>query len=114
MSLSRKTGLVIGITLISLIAILSVLTRFLLLDSFSRLEEADTRQQASRASAVLTDSLNQLNSAVWDWAAWDDTYTFMLDGNDAYLKTNLVDSTFSTLRLNLILFVNTAGQVVFS
>ncbi|HZY41481.1 MAG TPA: CHASE4 domain-containing protein, partial [Anaerolineae bacterium] len=37
----------------------------------------------------------------------------MLDGNAAYLEANIADSTFINLRLNLILFVSTTGQVVF-
>lgn len=112
MSLSRKTGLVISGTLIGLIAILSILTRLILLDNFSRLEETDTQQQVARTSEALADDIAQLNGAVGDWAPWDDTATFMLDGNESYIEANLDDSTFVTLRLNVVLFVDTNNQAI--
>jgi hypothetical protein len=48
-----------------------------------------------------------------DYAAWDDTYTFVVDRNQEYVEKNLVDSTFINLGLNLILIVNPSGEIVF-
>jgi PAS domain S-box-containing protein len=114
MSLRRKTISAISVTMVSLIVILYGLARFILLDSFVRLEESDTRQHTQRALAALSDDVAQLDSAAGDWASWDDTYAFVENLNEDYIQANLTDSTFVTLRLNLMLFVNTAGQAVFS
>jgi PAS domain S-box-containing protein len=54
-----------------------------------------------------------LDGITTDWAAWDDTYTFIEDANEAYIKANLVDPTFVNNGINLLLFINATGQVVF-
>ena len=47
-----------------------------------------------------------------DWASWDDTYGFVQDGNPVYIEENLTPLTLESLRLSLLLFVNTSGQIV--
>ncbi|MEM2997179.1 MAG: CHASE4 domain-containing protein, partial [Candidatus Bathyarchaeia archaeon] len=48
-----------------------------------------------------------------DWASWDDTYNFIEDKNRDYIDSNLVDSTFINLRLNVILYYDSDGKLVF-
>ncbi|MBS7638002.1 HAMP domain-containing protein [Candidatus Bathyarchaeota archaeon] len=48
-----------------------------------------------------------------DWASWDDTYNFIEDKNRDYIDSNLVDGTFINLRLNIILYYDSAGKLVF-
>jgi sensor domain CHASE-containing protein len=50
-----------------------------------------------------------LNSKAWDWANWDELYRFAADGNAEFIETNLADSTFVELKLNLILIVISSG-----
>ncbi len=113
MSLRKKTLIIIGIILIALIAILYGASRTILLRSFAELETQNVRQNVERAMSVLSESLADLGSSTADWAAWDDTYAFIENGNEAYIKTNIVDGTFSELKLNLMLFVNSSGEIVF-
>lgn len=54
-----------------------------------------------------------LDELTVDWAAWDDTYQFVLDGNTDYIDSNLVDSTFTGSRLDLIVIVDTIGKPVY-
>ena len=51
---------------------------------------------------------------VRDYATWDDTYQFIQDNNTAYLENNLVDETFDHLDVNLMIFLNSKGELVFS
>ncbi len=113
MTLRKKTLLIIGLTLIGLIALLHVITSIILLNSFARLEEQDARRNVSRVQSALADSLQTLDATAGDWAPWDDTYTFVEDGNEAYVENNLVDSTFSNLQLNLMLFIRPSGEIVY-
>ena len=55
-----------------------------------------------------------MKTLTYDWAVWDDTYAFIENANQEYIKSNLVDGTFTTLNLNLMLFINTSGQMVYS
>ncbi len=114
MTLRKKTLIIIGITLIALIAILYVTSRSILLRGFAELEEQSLRQNVERAMSVLSMNLATLSSSTADWAAWDDTYAFIENVNNDYIKSNLVDGTFTDLRLNFMLFVNSTGHVVYS
>jgi PAS domain S-box-containing protein len=113
MTLRKKTLIIIGITLIGLIAILYGTSRTILLRSFSELETQNVNQNVKRALSVLSESIADLGRSTADWAAWDDTYAFIENANEDYIKTNLVDGTFSELRINLILFVNSSGEIIF-
>jgi len=113
MTLRQKTLITIGITLIALIAILYGVSRTILLRSFAELETQTVRRNIERARSVLSESLADLSRSTADWAAWDDTYEFIENGNEDYIKTNLVDGTFSELNVNLMLFVNTSGEIIF-
>jgi len=113
MSLRKKTLIIVGLTLVCLIAILYAVSRFILLDSFSQLERRLVQNNVYRVKASLDYDLATLSRTTNDWAAWDDTYAFIVDANESYIKANLVDSTFITLRLNLIMFIDSSGRVVF-
>lgn len=113
MKLHRKALITIGVTLVSLIVVLYATSQIILLGGFAELEEQNTYQNVERAISALSDELSTLNAMTYDWAAWDDTYTFIEDVNDGYIKSNLVDETFTGLRLNLMLFIHSSGKVVF-
>jgi sensor domain CHASE-containing protein len=98
MTLRKKTLIIIGITLIALIAILYGTSRIILLRGFAELEKQSLGQNVERAKSMLFENLAALSSSTADWAAWDDTYEFR---------------TFSELRLNFMLFVNSSGHIVF-
>jgi PAS domain S-box-containing protein len=42
----------------------------------------------------------------------DDTWQFVLDRNEAYIESNLVEETFVDNKINLIAVVNTSGEIV--
>ena len=113
MRLRKKTLLVSGITLILMILIIYATSQIILLSSFDELEEQNTGQNIERVLNALSDTLSDLDAFNNDWAAWDDTYEFIEDGNDEYIKSNLVDETFTGANLNLMLFLNSSGRIVF-
>ncbi len=113
MTLRKKTLLSIGITMICLLIALYGISSTLFLGDFIKLERERVVNSAERISNILHDDLSALSSAVGDWAAWDDTYSFIKDGDPLYVKKNLPDETYSDLKLNLILFVDSSGEVIF-
>jgi hypothetical protein len=114
MKLRSKALLIAGIALVSLIAVLYVFATTIVLNGFARIEEQYTRENVERALSAVSDELSNLSSINRDYASWDDTYTFIEDANDDYSKVNLVDTTFTNLRLNLMVFIHSSGRVVFS
>ena len=114
MTLRRKILISAGLVFVSLIAILYFVTQSLLMHSFTNLEEKSAQDNVERAVNALNNDLQSLATVTSDWAAWDDTYAFIENANQDFAESNLGDSTFTTLRLNLVLFINSSGEIVYS
>jgi signal transduction histidine kinase/CheY-like chemotaxis protein len=114
MTLRSKTLFIVGITLVGLIGVLYITSTTILLGGFARIEEQNTRRNVQRALDAYTDEIAKVDITTHDWAAWDDTYAFIEDGNENYIKTNLIDATAARLGLNLIVYVHNRDRVVFS
>ena len=113
MGMRKRTLITIGATFASLVLMLYFISRIILMESFTELEERYVHRDVERAQSALSNELADLDTLLFDWSAWDDTYTFIEDANEEYIESNLVDETFTGYRLNLILFVNSSGQIVF-
>jgi sensor domain CHASE-containing protein len=55
-----------------------------------------------------------LGSTTGYWAARDDTYAFIKDINSDYIRSNIADRTFTALGINLMLFMNSYGRIVYA
>ncbi|NQE37632.1 response regulator [Microcoleus asticus] len=114
MQLRKKTLLIIGAALISLILVLYATASSILLHDFHNLEAQYVRQDVARALDALDDDLSNLNTSAQDYADWDDTYSFVETRKEDFVKSNFVDSTFVYLRLNLLVLLDSNGQTIFS
>jgi PAS domain S-box-containing protein len=114
MKLRTKTLVMIGAALLSLIVVLYATASTILLHNFHDLEAQYVYQDVARALDALDDDLSDLNTSARDYAEWDDTYSFISTQNPKYIKSNFVNATFSQLRLNLVILLDTQGKIVFS
>ncbi len=114
MTLRRKTLLIIAGTFYGVIILLFFISRNILLESYSDLERQSTQRDVERVLTAYSQVLSSLDTTTSDWAAWDDTYAFIADPGEEYIRSNLTNSTFIELQLNLILYADSAGQIVFS
>jgi signal transduction histidine kinase len=112
--LRSKALLVFGSTMAGIVMIVLFSVGWILLPSFARLEMTHARRTVERMLGVINAEMESLQSLVQDWAAWDDTYRFVKDRNQDYITSNILDSTFKTLRLSLLLIVDTSGRRVFA
>jgi len=113
MTIRTKALIIIGASLLCMAGLVYVTSRFTFMKGLEEIEERQTSESVQRVLAALSYVISDLEADTADWAAWDDTYAFIEDGNNEYIETNLVDETFLTLKLNLMLFVHSSGQVVF-
>ncbi|HEU5100282.1 MAG TPA: CHASE4 domain-containing protein [Roseiflexaceae bacterium] len=113
MNLRTKTFAIISLTIIGLLVALYLAATSVLLSGFARVEEQDTRQNVRRVLDAYAADLEQLNITAGDWATWDDTYAFIADRNQAYIDSNLTDDAFARLKLNLMVFADPSGHMVF-
>jgi signal transduction histidine kinase len=114
MTLRKKTLVILSMTILSLMIALYIVSRFIMLNSFVKLEQQDVRKHVERFLSALAEDITSLNRTVSDWAPWDDSYAFIEDANEAYITNNLSYSGLSNLRLQLILFRHVSGRLVFS
>ena len=114
MTLRRRTLLIIGVTLVGLNAALYHISTTLLLGSSIQAEEQNTRQVMDGVLSVFSQRVHQFDERFIDWSSWDDTYQFIADKNPQYIQSNLIEAQLKNLRVNLIVYVNTAGQRVFA
>ncbi|NJS08953.1 MAG: response regulator [Microcoleus sp. CSU_2_2] len=114
MQLRKKTLLIVCAALICLIVVLYATASTILLHDFHNLEAQYVRQDVARALDSLDDDLSNLDTSAQDYAGWDDTYSFVNTRSEDYIKSNLVDSTFIYLRLNLFVLLDSNGKTVFS
>jgi PAS domain S-box-containing protein len=54
-----------------------------------------------------------MNQTSQDWAQWDDAYTFVSGNNPNFVAKDLPPNTYSRLDINLIIFVNNNGKVMY-
>jgi len=114
LTLRHKTLLIMGVVFLIMIILLSAISHIILMDRFTELEEKYSHQKVQFSLDTLNDDINKLKIIEWDWAAWDDTYIFINDINEEYIKSNLRLEIFTNIRQNLMLFINSSGNIVYS
>ncbi len=80
--------------------------------SFIALENSEAKKNLKRAVQAINREMYHLDATTHDWAAWDETYDFIVTANQEYIDTNLVDSTFTGNAVNLMVLTDTSGRVV--
>ncbi|OGD47042.1 hypothetical protein A3K79_06350 [Candidatus Bathyarchaeota archaeon RBG_13_46_16b] len=113
MKMRNKVFTIVVALMITIFLTLYLIVSMVFLQSFAALEKQKTSESVTRATNVLSNELSEISSRVTDWAFWDDTYFFVQGKNENYVSLNLLDSTFANLRLNLMVFINATGQVVY-
>ena len=109
-----KKVLIITLSIFAVLTGAFTLTHNMQLSNILELEHNDTLKNVERVqSAVSVEQLN-LDSLVTDWACWDEAYRFVIDRNQEFIDKTILNQTLSGLKLNVIIFVNNSGSVVYS
>jgi len=112
MSLKYKISLIIvGIFIISGLANYAI-QQFIIFPSYINLELDEAKKDLQRSEKALKREIFHLSNLCRDWAAWDDTYDFVISQSEDYIKSNLILSSFTDNELNLIYILDTDGRVV--
>lgn len=112
MILPRKTLLVVSLAFASLFGSIYAVSSTILLNNQKKAEEQNTRQIVERVLGVFAQTQHDFSSRLADWAAWDDSYTFIEDGNKRYIESGLAPEVLSTVKLNLVLYIQDRKSVV--
>lgn len=112
-SLQRNTRLSLGIAIASLMGVLYAASSAVLLDSMKKAETKETYQVVRGVLDVIDQTKDEFDSRFADWAAWDDSYQFIQDGNQRYIEANLSAEQLSLGKINLALYVDTNNRIVY-
>jgi len=96
------------------VLLIFALSGLLLLQGFSTAENEEVRGNVLRSRAVFDSSVDNLAVKAHDWSAWDDTYAFIKDHNAEYISSNLTSQSLQSIGVNMMLFVDTEGTLVYS
>lgn len=113
MTLKQRTLAITGVAILVLTVILLFTANRILLTGFDTLERQNVDENVKRAQNALQGELINLDAFAQDWAFWDDTYDFINDQNDQYVKKNWVQSTFLSERLNAIVLIDLEGNLIY-
>jgi serine phosphatase RsbU (regulator of sigma subunit)/sensor domain CHASE-containing protein len=113
MNLRQKTLFIVNITLISLITFLQVAASIILSKSIGNAEDNEARQTIKGVENLVLQTQQSFRERFLDWSAWDDTYNFINNLSPSYIQSNLVPNTLANLKVNLMLFIDNSGKIVY-
>lgn len=112
MSLRSKVVLfVIGVS-VAFAGTSYAVQRWITLPGFAEVEHDEALDDLARCQHAIQHDTQFLSNSANDYAAWDDTYSFIENANEEYKSENLIPETFENLKLNLIAFIRKDGTLV--
>jgi signal transduction histidine kinase len=112
-TLYKKTLLVVFLILLAMLVVLYAVSQLILVPSFQQLEDQHIVQNLQRATNALETSINAFKSTALGWSKWDDVYKFVDDRNQAFIDSNLSDTTFIDSDLDIMIFINKSNEIIY-
>jgi diguanylate cyclase (GGDEF)-like protein len=112
LTLTAKVMLMLGAAWTAATACIVIVQVAIVLPTFIVLEEREGRKDATRVSETIAGAFTALAKTTRDWAAWEETWMFVRDGNAAYTRSNLTEETFKTLDVDAMVFLDANGRLV--
>ncbi|MEO5377714.1 MAG: EAL domain-containing protein [Magnetococcus sp. DMHC-6] len=110
LKLRLKMLLMFAVGLFFLFGVQFGIARLIVLKQANALEEEKAYASLERIQSLFEDNAQQLISLTSDWAAWDDAYQYMENGNADFLNSNFTNSTFKRLKIDGIFLIDQKGQ----
>lgn len=110
MKLRSKTLILSGAIIVAMVLILLVISQLIFLNTYSDFEN---RYSQHVLKDELNHSISSMNQTANDWAHWDDSYSFVSGNNPGFVNNNLPSNIFPRLHLNIIMFVDNNGKIVY-
>jgi methyl-accepting chemotaxis protein len=84
------------------------------MNGFLTLEHRETADSAGRLKDAIDQQLASMDVTMSSWSSWDDTYAWVENQNADYVNSNLGDSVFGQLRVNILAFYDATGRTVWA
>ncbi len=113
MKLRSKTLLLSGIIIGTLIIVLLIISQLVFINTYSDYENRYSYHVLKDELTQFNNTISAMDQTTKDWAQWDDAYSFVSGKNPGFVSKNLPPNIFNRLHLNLIIFVNNNGKIVY-
>ncbi|QSZ66306.1 PAS domain S-box protein [Methanofollis aquaemaris] len=100
-------------TALALITGIFGVTHLLLDENIETAETSAMIEDCTLLEHGLKSQQNDLALLCRDYATWDDTYAFVQDQNEAYLRSNMVPETFRSSHLDTVLIFDAEGTLFY-
>lgn len=114
MKLRGKTLIFMAIIILSLILSIFAVSQFIFIESSAESENSYTNLVLKNTINSLNNDIESLNNTANDWSSWDDAYDFVSGTNPSFINHSLINETFSRLNINLIIFTDSSGNIVYA
>jgi PAS domain S-box-containing protein len=109
-----KKVLIITLLIFAILSAAFTFTHNMQLSNFLGLEHTDTLENVERVENAVSTQQGYLDYSVRDWACWDQTYRFIDDRNQEFIKVNVQNQTLAGIKVNVMVFVNNSGSIVYA
>ncbi len=113
MSISKKTIIIILFALILLLISTLIISSNLIDNSYRKLEHDNLDESVERVLSALDIRMSSIYGLTADYSNWDDTYGFIQDRNDKFIKSSLGEGAFVKNEINGMIFFDSNGLCVF-
>lgn len=98
--------LILGLTILASMQVVLIPTR-------DRIESMESEKYVLNVMHVIEYELGTMHGTALDWSRWDDTYFFAQDRREEYIENNLMNETFTSLKLDFMLYYDVNGTLFF-
>ncbi|MCX7995753.1 MAG: diguanylate cyclase [candidate division WOR-3 bacterium] len=114
--ISLKEKVLINLTIIIFVVGIGaiIFSQTFLKDRFQRLARKHISDKIEMVSKLIDAERKRLVQINKDWGAWDETYLFVQGKNTEYIKINLIPSSFITLDIQLLIYYDLYGNIIYS
>ena len=113
MNIRTRFLLVVFLIPVILVGSIAAMSALIIIPEYSRVESVEVLDEMSHIEVLLDYLLGSLDTINWDWSSWDDMYDYMAEGDTGFIESNYVNGTFIDSEINIMVIVDTAGEVVF-
>ena len=113
MNIRTRFQLVVFLIPLILVGSIGAISALIIIPEYSQVESVEVLDEMSHVENLLNYMLDSLDMTNWDWSSWDDMYGYMADRDLGFVDSNYVNGTFIDSEINIMVIVDTSGEVVF-
>lgn len=114
MSLRNKVITIFSLLMLFLVILNYAIQRSVIFPTYLDLEQSEAQQNLDRIRESIDREVEHINNISNGYAAFDDTYDYMVSNGEQYVSTNLTIGSFISYGINLISIHNTKGDIIWN